>query len=450
MEAMLRPLNRRFSFLRQSSLAPQTLAPAGLSKEDSQKLISAERLDATLQLLFHASKGDLPKVKEMLDKITPVDSTDFDLRTALHVAACEDQSDVVKYLIERGANVNAEDRWGSTPLADAQHYGNIEICKILEKHGGKLAKNARNSLMRISSSLVPEYEIAPDTLDFNIQQLIKKGDLYRLAIWQGTKVFVKLLPGIVSAENDELVRKFKDELSLLLKLRHPNVVQFLGAVTQTSPMMIVTEYLPGGNLKAYMEARERRLDTMKAVTFALDIGRGLNYLHELKPYSIIHRDLKPSNLLLGDASGHIKVANFGLSQSIRDDKTAVEDSVSETFKGSFCRYMAPEILQHGSYDKSVDIFSFGLIIQEMIEGHQPFPELKEDIAVAQEYAKGRRPPFRHGGRYYPPTLKELIEDCWDSDAAKRPLIGDVIQRLSLIKDNSNWKSRLKSFILNKN
>lgn len=446
--AMESVFKRKFSFLRQSSLAPREIGPPGLSKEESQKLLSAEQLDATLQMLFYASKGKLDGVKEMLEiKKTPVDSTDFDLRTALHVAACEGQVEIVTYLLRKNANVNCEDRWGSTPLADAQHYGNIEICEILEKHGGQLAKNARNSLMRISSSLVPEYEIKHETLDFSIPQNSKKGDEYRLAMWQGTKVWVKFLPGIKSAD-DDLLRKFKDELALLLKLRHPNVVQFLGAVTQTSPIMIVTEFLTGGNLKAYMEERDRRLDAMKALTFALDIARGLNYLHELKPFSIVHRDLKPSNLLLGEASGHIKVANFGLSQMIREEAT-VEDSASGSYQGSFCRYMAPEILHNESYDKSVDVFAYGLILQEMFEGHPPFPDLKEDIQVAQAYAEGRRPPFRHAGRHYPPVVKELIEACWDSDPSKRPQIGSVIQRLQPMKDNTSWKSKLKLFLRTK-
>ncbi|KAL3688381.1 hypothetical protein R1sor_014690 [Riccia sorocarpa] len=433
----------RLSFLRQSSLAPAK-ARKGLSREESQKLLSAEQLDATLQLLFHAARGHVAEVQAMIDRNTNVNAADFDQRTALHIAACENQMEVVKLLIKHGADVNAEDRWGSTPLADAQHYGNIEICKLIEANHGKLAKHARNSLMRMSSALVPEYEINQSTLNFETDIPVEKGNLHRPAIWQGTKVWVKFLPGNIAA-NEQLVRKFKDELALLLKLRHPNVVQFLGAVTQSSPMMIVTEYLNGGSLRDFM--KQGRLEPQKAVALALDIARGMSYLHAHKPEAVVHRDLKPSNLLLRDDNSHIKVANFGLSHSVKNLDDSVEDSVSLKHSGSFCRYMAPEIHRHQPYDKSVDVFSFGLILQEMMEGRRPFHDVEEDTEVARKYDEGKeRPPFRHGGRRYPPLLRELIEECWDAEPAKRPSFSKIIPRLELIQSNTSWKSKIKTFL----
>ncbi|OAE30549.1 hypothetical protein AXG93_4877s1000 [Marchantia polymorpha subsp. ruderalis] len=120
------------SILQISILAPVGKRPNGLTKEESQKLLSAEQLYATLQLLFYASKGDVGGVQAKIAKNTDVNAANFDQRTALHVAACENWIEVVKLLIEKWADVNDEDRWVSTPFADAQHYGNIEICKLLE------------------------------------------------------------------------------------------------------------------------------------------------------------------------------------------------------------------------------------------------------------------------------------------------------------------------------
>ncbi|XP_047180701.1 integrin-linked protein kinase 1-like isoform X2 [Vigna umbellata] len=138
---------------------------------------------------------------------------------------------------------------------------------------------------------VPEYEIDPSELDFTNSVCITKGT-FRIALWRGTQVAVKTLGEEVFADDDK-VKAFHDELTLLEKIRHPNVVQFLGAVTQSTPMIIVTEFLPQGDLRAYMK-RKCALKPVTAVKFALDIARGMNYLHEHKPEAIIHRDLEPS------------------------------------------------------------------------------------------------------------------------------------------------------------
>ncbi|MBA0568759.1 hypothetical protein Golob_006229, partial [Gossypium lobatum] len=170
-----------------------------------------------------------------------------------------------------------------------------------------------------------------------------------------------------------LRRAFRDELALFQKIRHPNVVQFLGAVTQSSPMMIVTEYLPKvligilfatiasmdsfGDLRAFLK-RKGALKPMTALRFALDIARGMNYLHENKPAPIIHRDLEPSNILRDD-SGHLKVADFGVSKllTVKEDKPL-------TCLDTSCRYVAPEVFKNDDYDTKVDVFSFALILQE--------------------------------------------------------------------------------------
>uniref|UniRef100_A0A2P2L8K3 Serine/threonine-protein kinase HT1 isoform X1 n=1 Tax=Rhizophora mucronata TaxID=61149 RepID=A0A2P2L8K3_RHIMU len=118
---------------------------------------------------------------------------------------------------------------------------------------------------------------------------------FRIAKWRGIQVAVKTLEEELFTDEYK-VRAFRDELALLQKIRHPNVVQFLGAVTQSTPMIIVTEYLSKGDLCAYLKLKGA-LKPRIAVKLALDIARGMNYLHEHKPEAIIHRDLEPSYVL---------------------------------------------------------------------------------------------------------------------------------------------------------
>ncbi|XVE88283.1 hypothetical protein DITRI_Ditri19aG0057200 [Diplodiscus trichospermus] len=378
----------RFTLGKQSSMAPERDS----GESDGKGIEEGEEMDG-FRLMYLANEGDLDGIRELLDSGINVNFGDIDDRTALHIAACQGQTDVVSLLLQRDANVESKDRWGSTPLADAIHYKKHDVIKLLEKHGAK----PLTAPMHVNHAReVPEYEIDPKELDFTNSVDITKGT-FCIASWRGTEVAVKKVGDEVITDEDK-VRAFRDELALFQKIRHPNVVQFLGAVTQSSPMMIVTEYLPKGDLRAFLKIKGA-LKPTTAVRFALDIARGMNYLHENKPAPIIHRDLEPSNILRDD-SGHLKVADFGVSKllTVKEDKplTCLETS---------CRYVAPEVFKNDDYDTKVDVFSFALILQEMIEGFPPF-SAKQDNEVPKAYASRERPPFKAPSKHYAHGLKE--------------------------------------------
>ncbi|XP_024028553.1 integrin-linked protein kinase 1 isoform X2 [Morus notabilis] len=385
----------RFTLGKQSSMAPDRdmESPGKTAPEEDDSV----EVDPGVRLMYLANEGDLDGIKELLDSGIDVNFCDIDDRTALHVAACQGLNDVVELLLDRGAKVDTKDRWGSTPLADAIHYNKDDVIKTLEKHGAKHLI-APNPMHVRHAREIPEYEIDPKELDFTNSVEIDKGT-FRIASWRGIEVAVKKLGDGLICDEDK-VRAFRDELALLQKIRHPNVVQFLGAVTQSSPMMIVTEYLPKGDLRAFLK-RKGPLKATTAVKFALNVARGMSYLHENKPEPIIHRDLEPSNILRDD-SGHLKVADFGVSKLL-----TVKEDRPLTCQETSCRYMAPEVFRNEEYDTKVDVFSFALILQEMIEGYPPF-SVKQDNEVHKAYAAGERPPFRASAKHYAHGLKECI------------------------------------------
>uniref|UniRef100_A0A3Q7FF71 Protein kinase domain-containing protein n=1 Tax=Solanum lycopersicum TaxID=4081 RepID=A0A3Q7FF71_SOLLC len=443
----------RFKLGKQSSLAPERREEQVLGGEDDGFVID---IDPRVRLMYSANEGDIEGIKEILESGTDVNFRDIDERTALHVAACHGSSDVVQLLLDNGAEVDPKDRWGSTfvdsghityspgffsvlpanwarPLADAIHYNNHAVIKLLEKHG---AKPPMAPMHVKTCREVPEYEIDAKELDFTNSIELSKGT-FHIASWRGIQVAVKKFGEDVLADEDK-VNAFRDELALLQKMRHPNVVQFLGAVTQSSPMMIVTEYLPKGDLREYLN-RKGALKPTKALRFAMDIARGMNYLHEHKE-AIIHRDLEPSNVLLDD-TGHLKVADFGVSKLLKVTKRVKEDKPL-TYEDSYRRYVAPEVFRNEEYDTKVDVFSFALILQEMIEGYPPF-HAKEENDVPKLYAAKERPPFKAPAKFYAHGLKELIEECWNDKPTERPSFKQIIPRLEFIykkfDHNKRWK-----------
>lgn len=409
----------------------------------NDELSVPENLDSTMQLLFMASRGDVKGVEDLLNEGIDVNSIDLDGRTALHIAACEGHVEVAKLVLSRRANIDARDRWGSTAAADAKYYGNIDVYNILKARGAKVPKTRKTPMTVSNPREVPEYELNPLELQVRKADGIAKGT-YQVAKWNGTKVAVKILDKDSYAD-PECINAFKHELTLLEKVRHPNVVQFVGAVTQNIPMMIVLEYHPKGDLGSYLQ-KKSRLSPSKALRFALDIARGMNYLHECKPDPIIHCDLKPKNILL-DSGGQLKVFGFGLIRlsKISLDKAKLAQPESLIDRSNI--YMAPEVYNDEIFDRSVDAYSFGIMLFEMLEGVQPFHPKPAEEVVNLLCSEEKRPAFKTKSKSYPPDLKELIEECWDREPVVRPTFSEIIVRLDRIVANCSkqgwWKDTFK-------
>ncbi|XP_009389161.2 integrin-linked protein kinase 1 isoform X1 [Musa acuminata AAA Group] len=427
---------RRFAFGRQSSLDPNRRSPV------KGELVGVpENLDATMQLLFMACQGDANGVEDLLKDGVDVNSIDLDGRTALHIAACEGHVDVVRLLLSIGANIDARDRWGSTAAADAKHYGNAEVYDLLKARGAKTPKTRKTPMAVSNPQDVPEYELNPTELYFRQGDELSK-DIRQVAKWNGIKVSVKMLEQDAYSDPDT-INAFKNELTLMQKVRHPNVVQFVGAVTQNIPMMIVYEYLPKGDLGSYLK-KKGRLKLHKALRFALDIARGLNYLHECKPDPIVHCDLRTKNIFIDDG-GQLKVAGFGLTKisKLSPDRYKLAHPMAHIDS----LYIAPELYKNEIFDRSVDAFSFSLILYEMIEGVPAFhPKAPGDVAQ-MICLEGIRPILKTKSKAYPPDLNELIEECWNPQPVVRPTFSEIILRLDKMYANcsrpSRWKENFK-------
>ncbi|KAK2381052.1 hypothetical protein P8452_37140 [Trifolium repens] len=401
------------------------------SSKDKEKA----RVSRTSLILWHAHQNDAAAVRKLLQEDPSlVNATDYDNRTPLHVASLHGWIDVAKCLIEFGADVNAQDRWKNTPLADAEGSKRTNIIELLKSHGGlSYGQTGSHFEPRVVPPPLPnkcDWEVDPSELDFSSAARIGKGSFGEIlkAHWRGTPVAVKrILPSL--SEDRMVIQDFRHEVNLLVKLRHPNIVQFLGAVTDRKPLMLITEYLRGGDLHQYLKDKGA-LSPSTAINFSMDIARGMAYLHN-EPNVIIHRDLKPRNVLLVNSSAdHLKVGDFGLSKLITVQSS--HDVYKMTGETGSYRYMAPEVFKHRRYEKKVDVYSFAMILYEMLEGEPPFASY-EPYDGAKHAAEGHRPAFRAKG--YIPELQELTQQCWAADMNQRPHFIEILKRLEKIKEN---------------
>lgn len=177
------------------------------------------------------------------------------------------------------------------------------------------------------------------------------------------KVAIKLLKQEFLARDPEMVERFIREGEALRKLNHPNIVKMLGAHEQDGVNYLIMEYVPGGSLRDIL-LKKHRLSVQQVLYIALDLADALTRAHRL---DILHRDIKPDNVLIAD-DGTPRLTDFGMARLGRSSHLTQDGSVVGTLA-----YMAPELFQGDEADERTDIWSFGILMYEMLAGERPFP-----------------------------------------------------------------------------
>ncbi|CAI5984357.1 unnamed protein product [Closterium sp. NIES-65] len=284
------------------------------------------------------------------------------------------------------------------------------------------------------------------------------GDLYR-GTYCGQDVAIKILKP--ERLNDSLQQEFAQEVYIMRKVRHKNVVQFIGACTKPPNLSIVTEFMVGGSVYDYIHKQRGSMRLPMVVRVAMDVAKGMDFLHK---NNIIHRDLKAANLLMDEnevrcsllllpllpapicrpathsppkahSLAHslslppptslplaqvVKVADFGVARV----KAGSGIMTAET--GTY-RWMAPEVIEHRAYDHKADVFSFGITLWELLTGKLPYADLTPLQAAVSVVQKGLRPPIPKGTH---PRVAELMVRCWHTNPAERPEFSMVLRLLA--------------------
>lgn len=249
-----------------------------------------------------------------------------------------------------------------------------------------------------------------DHREIELFEVVGKGTfgLVRKGRWRGQDVAVK------SIASDHEKRAFLVEVRQLSRVDHPNIVKLYGARVRP-PVCLVMEYAEGGSLYNVLHTMKQVQYTLAhALSWVLQCARGVAYLHSMKPKALVHRDLKPPNLLLVNGGTVLKICDFGTACDVQTQMTNNKGSAA---------WMAPEVFESSTYTEKCDIFSWGIILWEVLTRRKPFEDCGPPaFCIMWAVHQGKRPPLIRG---CPAILEQLMVSCWSQNPEQRPPMAEV-------------------------
>uniref|UniRef100_A0A1A8J8Q2 Mitogen-activated protein kinase kinase kinase n=5 Tax=Nothobranchius TaxID=28779 RepID=A0A1A8J8Q2_NOTKU len=253
------------------------------------------------------------------------------------------------------------------------------------------------------------------------------GKVYR-GTWKDQEVAVKAARQDPDEDITATAASVKQEAKLFSMLQHPNIIKLEGVCLEEPNLCLVMEYARGGTLNRALTGR--RIPPHILVNWAVQIARGILYLHEEAVVPIIHRDLKSSNILLlekieNDDIGRktLKITDFGLA---REWHKTTKMSAAGTYS-----WMAPEVIKSSLFSKGSDVWSYGVLLWELLTGEVPYRGI-DGLAVAYGVAVNKLTlPIPST---CPEPFAKLMEECWDQDPHVRPSFSCILEQLSAIEE----------------
>uniref|UniRef100_H2MUJ3 Mitogen-activated protein kinase kinase kinase 7 n=1 Tax=Oryzias latipes TaxID=8090 RepID=H2MUJ3_ORYLA len=251
--------------------------------------------------------------------------------------------------------------------------------------------------------------------DIEVEEVVGRGafGVVCKAKWKGNDVAIKTI------ESESERKAFIVELRQLSRVNHPNIVKLYGSCS--NPVCLVMEYAEGGSLYNVLHGAEPLpcYTASHAMSWCLQCSQGVAYLHGMKPKALIHRDLKPPNLLLVAGGTVLKICDFGTACDIQTHMTNNKGSAA---------WMAPEVFEGSNYSEKCDVFSWGIILWEVITRRKPFDEIGGPaFRIMWAVHNGTRPPLI---KNLPKPIESLMTRCWSKDPSQRPSMEEIVKIMS--------------------
>eukprot|EP01135_Chromosphaera_perkinsii_P005347 Nk52_evm28s343 gene=Nk52_evmTU28s343 len=276
-----------------------------------------------------------------------------------------------------------------------------------------------------------DFEIDVEDVKFSKQSVIGEGAFGKVfqGNYQGTDVAVKEWKGPISKTEKKY---FIAEMKTLYQLRHPNIILFLGACTNRESPLMVLELMSSGSLYNYLHHLNGLVDHIMYFKIAKDIALGMNFLHKLRP-PVIHYDLKSLNILI-DNYGNAKISDLGIAR-LKSETAMKRKKVRQIGTPA---WMAPELLEVDESNPAttkVDVYSYGVILWEILTRKQPYKSLTA-AAIVSKVKQGHRPSIPPD---CPAELNSLIKACWEQAPEKRPTFENILSMLGSLVFPSEWR-----------
>ncbi|XP_312218.6 mitogen-activated protein kinase kinase kinase isoform X4 [Anopheles gambiae] len=275
--------------------------------------------------------------------------------------------------------------------------------------------------------------------ELDLKEVIGVGGFSKVhrAFLNGEEVAVK-----ASRQDDEFEvarQNVLQEAKLFWSLKHPNIVSLKGVCLDPKTLCLVMEYARGGSLNKILAGR--KIPPNVLVDWAIQIARGMKYLHCEAPISVIHRDLKSSNVLISESIQHghllnktLKITDFGLA---REAYRTTRMSAAGTFA-----WMPPEVIKSGTYSKASDVWSYGVLLWELLTGETPYKGF-DSLSVAYGVAVNTLAlPIP---KTCPESWGKLMKSCWEIDPHRRPSFKDIEKDLDIIARSGFAQTPHESF-----
>ncbi|XP_066159138.1 mitogen-activated protein kinase kinase kinase 7-like [Euwallacea fornicatus] len=259
-------------------------------------------------------------------------------------------------------------------------------------------------------------EIDPDELD--VHEAVGEGSfgvVYK-GLWNEKPVAIKHIT------RDAEKQSFLVEVRQLSRVDHENIVKLYGACTRGLNFFLVMEYAEGGSLfNVLHKSSTLGYSLAHALSWAYQCAKGVEYLHAMTPKPVIHRDLKPPNLLLINGGVNLKICDFG---------TAADKNTYMTNNKGSAAWMAPEVFMSCHYTEKCDIYSWSIILWEVLSRRRPFySQSSSTFSIMWAVHKGKRPPLLQN---CPPCIEKMMIQGWDQDPENRPTMGEIVKKMGYL------------------